>query len=182
LGQLTMLTTMFGHPAAVAYYEALRDYTRERQRGTPEQPNQRLRLYWLHLRPYYSSELLAHLEDDLGAVIAFEEMSTLWWQALDERQPLRALAEKMLAQYMNGPVERRADLALSYIKRYRCVGAIHFSHWGCRQSNGALHVLRSRLRKAGIPLLVIDGDCVDPANLQQGPLRTRIDAFAEMLS
>jgi benzoyl-CoA reductase/2-hydroxyglutaryl-CoA dehydratase subunit BcrC/BadD/HgdB len=182
LGQLGMLTTMFGHPGALAYYTALRDYVLERQRGTPEQPNQRLRLYWMHLRPYYSSDLLAHLEDDLGGVIAFEETSTLWWPALDEEQPLRALAGKILAQYMNGPLERRADLALSHIERYQCIGAIHFSHWGCRQSNGALHVLRTRLRRAGIPLLAIDGDCVDPANLQEGPLRTRIDAFVEMLS
>lgn len=51
LDQLGMLTSMFGHPAGVAYYRALRDYTLERvRRGEPEQANQRVRLYRMHLR------------------------------------------------------------------------------------------------------------------------------------
>jgi benzoyl-CoA reductase/2-hydroxyglutaryl-CoA dehydratase subunit BcrC/BadD/HgdB len=182
LGHLGILTSMFGHPAGVAHYRALRDYTLERvQRAEPEQTNQKVRLYWMHLMPYYPTDLLPHLEDDLGAVIAFEENSTIWWDALDEEQPLRSLARKMLAICLNGPVERRVDLALRHIARYQCVGAIHFSHWGCRQSSGALRNVRDRLRREGVPLLVLDGDCVDPVNLQMGPLRTRVEAFVEML-
>lgn len=30
-------------------------------------------------------------------------------------------------------------------------------------------------------MLELDGDCIDPANLQSGPLRTRIEAFVEIL-
>jgi benzoyl-CoA reductase/2-hydroxyglutaryl-CoA dehydratase subunit BcrC/BadD/HgdB len=182
LDQLGVLTSMFGHPAGVTYYRALRDYTLERIRcGEPEQANQRVRLYWMHLKPYFPTEFLPHMEDDLGAVIAFEETSSVWWDRLDEEQPLRSLARKILGNYYNGPVERRVDMALRHISRYRCVAAVHFSHWGCRQSSGALHVLRGRLRRHGVPLLVLDGDCVDPTNLPMGPLRTRVEAFVEML-
>jgi len=183
LDQLGLLTSMFGHAAGVAYYRALRDYTLERiQRAEPEQANQKVRLYWMHLRPYFPSELCSHLEDDLGAVIAFEEASTIWWDALDEEQPLPSLARKMLAMYFNGPVERRLDLALHHIARYRCAGAVHFSHWGCRQSSGALRVIRDRLRREGVHLLILEGDCVDPANLPLGPLQTRVEAFLETLT
>jgi benzoyl-CoA reductase/2-hydroxyglutaryl-CoA dehydratase subunit BcrC/BadD/HgdB len=182
LGQLGILTSIFGHPAGVAYYRALRDYVQERiQRAEPEQEKQKIRLYWMHLGPNYSNELLSHLEDDLGVVIAFEETSTLWWDELDPEQPFRSLARKMLAMYMHGPVERRADLALRHIAHYQCIGAIHFSHWGCRQSSGALRVIQDRLRRQRVPFLDLEGDCVDPTNLQSGPLRTRIDAFFEML-
>ena len=87
----------------------------------------------------------------------------------------------MLANFQNGAVERRLDRTLGHIARYDCAGAIHFSHWGCRQSSGALRPLRDRLRREGIPLLVLDGDCIDPVNLQLGPLRTRVEAFVEML-
>ena len=73
------------------------------------------------------------------------------------------------------------ETTCQHITRYQCRGAIHFSHWGCRQSSGALHTVRTRLRKEGVPLLVLDGDCVDPVNLQMGPLRTRAEAFIEML-
>jgi benzoyl-CoA reductase/2-hydroxyglutaryl-CoA dehydratase subunit BcrC/BadD/HgdB len=182
LDQLGILSSILGHPHGVTYYRALRDYAADRiHRAEPEQANQKARIYWMHLKPYYPSELLSHLEDDLGAVIAAEEASSIWWDEMDERQPLRSLARKILTNYFNGPVERRVSLALRHIARYQCVGAIHFSHWGCRQSSGALHVLRHRLRKEGVPLLVLDGDCVDPTNLQLGPLRTRVEAFFEML-
>ena len=183
LGGLGILTSVFGHPAGVDYYRTLRDYTLERtQRADPEQANQKLRLYWMHLGPNYQTDFLPHLEDDLGAVIAFEEYSAVWWDELDGEQPLRSLARKVLTNPLNGPVERRVELALSHIARYQCVGAVHFSHWGCRQSTGALRNVRDSLRKDGIPLLVLDGDCVDPVNLQMGPLRTRVDAFVEMLA
>ncbi len=180
--QLGMLTAMFGHPSGIRYYQTLRDYTRQRITSSqPEQTLQRVRLYWMHLMPYFESELLSHLEDDLGGVVAWEEVSTIWWDELDERDPLRSLARKMVSLFFNGPIQRRAEMALRLIQRYHCQGAIHFSHWGCRQSAGALHVLRARLRQEGVPLLILDGDCIDPSNLQLGPLHTRLEAFIEML-
>lgn len=183
LGQLGMLTSIFGNPAGVDYYRALRDYVRERtQHVRPEQEHQKVRLYWMHLKPYFVTELLSHLEDQLGAVIAFEESSCVWWGRLDEEEPIGSLARKILSNPLNGPVERRVALALDNIHRYECVGAIHFSHWGCRQSSGALRNVRDHLRRQGVPLLVLDGDCIDPTNLQLGPLRTRLEAFIEMLA
>lgn len=183
LDQLAMLTSMFGHPAGLTYYRALLDYAQQRVTAhDPEQHDQKVRLYWMHLMPYFQTEILAHLEDELGAAIVAEEISHVWWDELDETEPLRALARKMLGLYFNGSIERRVDQALRQIARYRCRGAVHFSHWGCRQSAGALHVVRARLRQVGVPLLVLDGDCVDPENLQLGPLRTRVDAFIEMLA
>ncbi len=182
LGELGNLSSLFGHPAGVAYYRALRDYTQERiGRAEPEQAVQKVRLYWMHLGPQYETDFLPHLEDDLGAVIAFEEFSTVWWDRLDEEEPTRSLARKMLSHPLNGTVERRVDMALRHVARYDCAGAVHFSHWGCRQSSGALRVVRDQLRREGIPLLILDGDCVDPVNLQLGPLRTRVEAFVEML-
>jgi len=59
LGQLGILTSIFGHPSGVAYYQALRDYIQERaQRAEPEQANQKVRLYWMHLTPKLLTTLL----------------------------------------------------------------------------------------------------------------------------
>jgi len=182
LGELGNLTSLFGHPAGVTYYRTLRDYVQVRvDWAEPEQTHQKVRLYWMHLGPNYRTDFLSHLEDDLGAVIAIEESSAVWWDRLDEAEPVRSLARKMLSNPLNGAVERRVDMALRRITRYDCAGAVHFSHWGCRQSSGALRTIRDKLRREGIPLLVLDGDCVDPVNLQLGPLRTRVEAFVEML-
>jgi benzoyl-CoA reductase/2-hydroxyglutaryl-CoA dehydratase subunit BcrC/BadD/HgdB len=182
ISQIGLTVMLFGTTFGVDYYRALCDYIRERvATQTPEQLRQNVRLYWMHLRPYFGTELMAHLEDDLGAVIAFEEMSSIWWERLDEQQPFRALARKMLANFCVGLVERRIEKALAHIARYECDGAVHFSHWGCRQSTGALRVICDRFKREGIPFLQIDGDCIDSSNLQMGPLRTRVEAFVETL-
>ncbi len=182
LGVVGLAVWVLGLPDGVSHFRAWRDYTAGRvRRRDPEQPLQKIRLFWLHLRPYAESGLIAHLEDDLGAVIAFEEHNTIWWEALDESRPLRALAAKILAHPSNGSAERRLAMILDGVARYECDGVVHFSHWGCRQASGAVRVIRDRLRREGIPMLELDGDCIDPTNLQIGPLRTRIEAFVETL-
>ncbi len=166
----------------MAHFRAWRDYTTDRvNRCDPEQPLQRIRLLWLHIGPCVESDLISHLESDLGAAIVFEEHNTFWWDELDEDRPLRSLAAKILTHPSNGPVERRLSLILDLVAQYECDGVAHFSHWGCRQSAGAGRVIRDRLRLEGIPLLDLDGDCLDPTNAPTGPLRTRIEAFVETL-
>ena len=182
LSQLAYIAAMFGSPYAVDYYFVLRAYIKcLLGLGVVEQAKQRLRLYWMHVRPYYPSELCSLLEDEHDAVIAFEEMSEVWWQPLDVDQPFRSLAAKVLSSPFNGPVQRRIDNALRHIAKFQAEGVVHFNHWGCRHSQGALRVLRDELRRHGLPLLQLDGDCIDPSNLQMGPLRTRVEAFVEML-
>ncbi len=182
ISQIALTVMLFGTPFGVEYYGALRDYIQTRvTTQTPEQPQQKTRLYWMHLRPYFGAEFMAHLEDDLGAVIAFEEMSSIWWERMDETRPFHALAQKLLSNFCVGPVERRIANAFANIARYECDGVVHFNHWGCRQSTGGLRVIRDAFKREGIPFLQIDGDCIDSANLQAGPLRTRIEAFVETL-
>lgn len=182
LNQLALIVTAFGTRDGVEFYRALRDYTQGLvSRGASEQENQRYRLYWMHLKPYFHTDLMAWLEDELGAIIVFEEASNVWWKPLDERMPLRALADKMLSVYYNGPLERRLETTLNCVREFKAQGVVQFHHWGCRQSTGALQVMRDVLKREGIPFLQVDGDCIDETNLQLGPLRTRIQGFLEML-
>jgi benzoyl-CoA reductase/2-hydroxyglutaryl-CoA dehydratase subunit BcrC/BadD/HgdB len=182
LNQLGLIVTAFGTQAAVDFYRALRDYTQDLvSRGASEQENQRYRLYWMHLKPYFPTDLMSWLEDELGVIIVFEEASNVWWEPLDEERPLRGVAERILSVYYNGPIERRLETTLRCVREFDAQGVVQFHHWGCRQSTGALRVMRDELRKEGIPFLQLDGDCIDEANLQMGPLRTRVEGFLEML-
>ncbi len=182
LNQLALIVTAFGTSDAVEFYRALRDYTQDLvSQGRGEQTNQKYRLYWMHLKPYFRADLMSWLEDELGAVIAFEEASNVWWEPLDETHPVRAIAKKILSVYYNGPLERRLQTTLQCVDEFGVQGVVQFHHWGCRQSTGALRVMRDVLRSKGIPFLQLDGDCIDETNLQLGPLRTRIQGFLEML-
>jgi benzoyl-CoA reductase/2-hydroxyglutaryl-CoA dehydratase subunit BcrC/BadD/HgdB len=182
LNELAMITSGFGSEHAVRYYRTFRDYTRQLVAGgETEQPDQRLRLYWMHLKCYCGNDLFHLLEDELGVALVFEEYNTLWWERLDPERPFRSLARKVLQHFNLGPIERRAEQAIRRVQEYDADGVVHFGHWGCRQSTGALPVLRDRLRDEGIPFLQIDGDIIDGANLQWGQMKTRVEGFVEML-
>lgn len=123
---------ILGHRDGVARFRVWRDHTAARvERRDPEQSNQKIRLFWLHLRPYAESGLIEHLENDLGAVIAFEEHNTIWWDELDETRPLRALAAKILGHTSNGSIERWLAMILDGVR------ATNVTAW-CTSATGAV--------------------------------------------
>ena len=67
-------------------------------------------------------------------------------------------------------------------RRYRIDGAINPCRWGCRQGTGSRGIVGQGLKEIGVPVLNLEVDCVDPRNFAEGQLRTRLEAFTEMLS
>jgi len=142
----------------------------------------RYRLLWLHLPPLFrGNNILAYLEEQ-GAKVVFEEFSHVYWGPMEPHKPLEAIARRMLAHFGYGPIERRLHVIKTMAENFAVDGVIHFSHWGCRQNSGSLKIIRDYLRREGIPLLLLDGDCADSRNNAPGQLRTRIDGFLEMLA
>ena len=58
---------------------------------------------------------------------------------------------------------------------------IQFCHWGCKQSSGGSLLLKERMQEMGIPMLILDGDGIDRRNSHDGQIKTRLEAFLEML-
>lgn len=168
-----------GSKGAVDVYKALVQDI-ENRIAVPH--GERYRLLWLHLRPYFPNPILHHLEKDLGAVVAFEELNEVYWKPLDEDRPFESLAAKMLSHPGYGPVERRIRAIIRMVERYHIDGVINFGNWGCRQSTGSAYMLKEALREEGVPYLVLDGDCVNGDNFSEGQALTRIEGFLEMLS
>jgi len=100
---------------------------------------------------------------------------------MDPHDPFSSLAAKVGGHFLVGPVERRASYLASLAEEYRLEGAIHFNHWGCRQSCGGAQLVKQALQEKGIPTLILDGDCVDEREYQEGQISTRLEAFLESL-
>jgi len=149
--------------------------------GEVRRGRERTRLLWMQLKPYFKNSLFPYLESELGATVVFEEMSHVYWEPLDLADPYRSLARKVLSYPGHGFIERRAGTIVDLARRFNADAVVHFSHWGCRQSCGGLIPLRDRLRQAGLPFLILDGDCVDSRQHGEGQLRTRLEVFLEML-
>ena len=58
---------------------------------------------------------------------------------------------------------------------------IHFCHWGCKQASGGSVLLKEKMQEMNIPMLILDGDGIDKRNSHDGQIKTRLEAFLEMI-
>lgn len=147
----------------------------------PTRESELSRLLWLHVPPYYPHDIITSLEKELGAVIAFEELNDVYWPPLDLERPWESLAHKVLAHPSYGPPARRLEHILRLAEDYHVDGVIQYSNWGCHQAGGSALMIQQALREQGLPMLVIDGDCVDPRDQSPEQVRTRLESFMEVL-
>ncbi|MFQ6038862.1 MAG: 2-hydroxyacyl-CoA dehydratase subunit D [Candidatus Aminicenantales bacterium] len=177
-----MLFCSLGCEEGVRFYRALHRFIRNNvDQGVGHPPQQKYRLLWLHhIRPYYPNNIFDVLHER-GAAVVFEETNHVYWPELRREEILDSLSEKMLSNCSNGPLDRRVENALRMARAYDVDGAIHFSHWGCRQSCGGAVVLAEAFKAEGIPCILLDGDGGDPSLYSPGQTQTRLEAFVEVL-
>ncbi|MDD3885237.1 MAG: 2-hydroxyacyl-CoA dehydratase [Victivallaceae bacterium] len=141
------------------------------------------RLLWLHLPPFYDSALLDYIEDSCHAPIVFEEVNFVGWQPLDPADPYRSLARKIMTTGFMDPGLRVRSI-IDEAKKISFNGCILYNHgFGrCSMSDASfVKHLREELNKAAVPLLVLDGDCVD-TTIDPCSTETKVSAYIEALN
>lgn len=138
-------------------------------------------ILWVHLLPYYQETLKEYFNLTDEYQIQTIEMNLDYRHPLDPEHPLEALADKMIQNVYNGPYQRKAALVSDLARDLQSDGVINFCHWGCKQSSGGVMLLKEELDRQDIPLLIIDGDGMDRRNSHDGQIRTRFEAFLEVL-
>jgi benzoyl-CoA reductase/2-hydroxyglutaryl-CoA dehydratase subunit BcrC/BadD/HgdB len=141
-----------------------------------------IRLLWVHLFPFYQQTLKDYFNYSSRYLLQTTEMHFDYTKPLEPDKPLQSLARKMICNVYNQPYEKKVDLVEHLAHEYNSDGVINFCHWGCKQSSGGVMLLRERMQKAGIPLLVLDGDAMDRRNSSDGQIKTRLEAFLEILN
>ena len=141
------------------------------------------RLLWLHLPPFYDSSLLDYVEIQCRAPIVFEEVNFVGWGDLDPDDPYRSLARKLLTTGFLDPALRVRSI-VEESRKIGINGCILYNHGFGRcsmsDSSFAKH-LREELNKAAVPLLMLDGDCVD-TTIDPCSTETKISAYVEALN
>jgi hypothetical protein len=136
---------------------------------------------WLQNRIQFKNPLEGLLERELGASVVVDELNDITWGPIDPDDPYPGLARRMLSVSFVGPAERRIANLKRLARDYAVDGAINPCHWGCRQGSGARGLIEAGLLEAGVPVLNLEVVCVDPRSYAEGQLRTRLEAFVEML-
>ncbi len=161
-------------------HEELNDLLKTQQSQSGERKSYPKRILWLHLKPYYDNDIFESMEQSNCRVV-FEEINNVYWPELDPGKPYESMAKKMLSHPLSGKIDNRLKALKQMASDYDIDGAVLFSHWGCRQSNAGARIIKDSLGKIGIPVLVLDGDCVDRSNSSAGQIKTRLQGYMEIL-
>ncbi|MCR4576032.1 MAG: 2-hydroxyacyl-CoA dehydratase [Lentisphaeria bacterium] len=141
------------------------------------------RLLWLHLPPFYNSHYLEFLETTMNAPIVFEETNFIGWPNLNPMDPLRSLAKKLLFSGFLDP-KLRVQYISKVAKIAKLTGCVLYTHGFGRCSladRPFTKRLREALEKIGLPLLILEGDCMD-ASIDPCSTVTKITSFVESLN
>ncbi len=139
------------------------------------------RIMWIHLQPFYDEVLKGIFNLSYENNIQVFDFNMDYMNEMDEEHPYEAVARKMIESRYNGDFSRKEEFIGGLMDEYRPDGAIHYCHWGCKQSSGGVMQIKKVAADRGIPLLILDGDAVDRRNSHEGQIRTRTEAFIEML-
>ena len=76
---------------------------------------------------------------------------------------------------------RASFILLTLADELKPDAVIHFCHWGCKQVSGGSNILKNDMKEKEIPMLILDGDGIDKRNSHDGQIKTRLEAFLEMI-
>lgn len=171
-----------GTEAAVEIAQAYKDeFTARVDNGISGVPDEKLRLLWIQNRIQFNNPLVELLEKEYRANIVSDELNDIFWDPIDPQDPYPGMARRAIAIPLNGSIQRRIGHLQKLARAYSLDGAINPCNWGCRQGTGARGLISDGLKEIGVPVLNLEVDCVDKRNFAEGQLRTRVEAFIEML-
>lgn len=124
---------------------------------------------------------------DLGADVVAEEIFEGvrdYWHAVDgDADPLDVIARSYLldkkpAAFVRGATRKRIDFALDLIQDFDIHGVLWYQLLSCEFYDEESYLFEKVLRERGIPMLIVESDY---HKLDVGPVRTRLEAFVEVM-
>lgn len=139
------------------------------------------KILWVHLLPFYQESLKQCFNGSQDYQIIASDIILDSVEELDPEKPFHSLAKKIIRNMYNGSYSHKAQMVGQLADTLKPDAVIQFCHWGCKQSSGGSVLLKEEMQKKGIPMLILDGDGIDKRNSHDGQIKTRLEAFLEML-
>jgi len=157
------------------------DFQKRIDLGESGVAGEKIRLLWIQNRIQFKNPLVKMLEEEYHASVVIDEFNNITWEPIDVNNPFESMAARSISIPFNGPVENRISHLKRLCREYRVDGAINPSNWGCRQGSGARGLIEESLKDIGVPVINLEVDCVDTRSFAEGQIRTRLEAFLEMI-
>ena len=139
------------------------------------------RILWIHLLPFYQESLQKYFNQNEEYQIIASDIIIDFMEELEVEDPFRALAHKIIRNLYNGAYSHKAEMMGNLADELAPDAVIHFCHWGCKQASGGSILLKEKMQEKGIPMLILDGDGIDRRNSHDGQIKTRLEAFLELI-
>jgi len=185
IGIMFVMVTRHGTRTAVDFLAEVLEEVRGRvERGEGVVPNERLRLFWDNIPPWYDMSLFNYFEK-WDAVVVAETYTSAWTMRMDPQKPLESIAYKSLVSYplvSCVSLEKRIELIRKAVADYGIDGAVLHSNRSCKPiSMGQMDIQRVLAAELSVPSVMFEGDHMDPGKFSMAQFETRIGAFMEML-
>lgn len=101
---------------------------------------------------------------------------------LSFEETLRHVARMMLDIPYSYNLEKRIEYFKRCVADYKIDGVILHENMSCRPSSSGMMDLKEAIqRECGIPVLILQCDMNDPRAYAEGPIKTRIEGFIELM-
>ncbi len=193
-GGVIPLLYLLGEREAVDYLRQLRDEVQDRvARGVGVIPNERYRLLWMGIPPWYNLGFF-NAVGELGAAFVIETVYYVGAPVeIDLGDPLEALVERSWKRAvwihdrgsevvpencsLSGLSAPGMRLLRQWVRDYHLDGAVMHRTRSCRAvSWGQVHT-KNQLDEEGVPSLIIESDMADPRSWSQSVIMGQIRAF-----
>ncbi len=177
-----VMALFLGTDAGVTIAETYLEELQKRTQSMGSNPaKEKIRLLWVQNRIQFKNPIENLLEQEYGAKIVIDELNDITWDPIDNGDIYEGLARRSISIPFNGSIQKRITHLQKLAQDYRIDGAINPCNWGCRQGTGARGMIEEGFKAVGIPVLNLEVDCVDPRKFTEGQVKTRIEAFLEMV-
>lgn len=182
------LVVLCGQDVGIKFFEKILADLKERvarKEGTLTSGKEKYRLLFEGIPFWYKMKFMYELAN-YEAVVVYEPYTYSFGPRkplnLSMEETLRRVARTMMDLPYSYNLEKRIDYFKQAVADYKIDGVILHENMSCRPSSTGMMDLKEALqRECGIPVLILQCDMNDPRAYADGPIKTRIEGFVELM-
>ena len=182
--QMAPIVVLRGTKQCVDFFRKLKAEVEERiEQGLGAVPDERHRLLWDNIAIWPGLFRFYHLFSQAGACFVCDTYTRAWSMSVQIDEPIEGLARAYTSVYINMSVQARARMMADMAKRFQVDGAVLHANRSCKPYSLGQHDSRLALMaEASVPTVILEADMCDTRAYAEGAIKTRVEAFLEMLA